>query len=225
MKRIAVSMRVVDASNYTESRDTLSQDWCNFFDSLGCIPILVPNKLSSVETFVEELSIDGVILTGGNTVGLQGDMAPPDEVKPERDKTESILIYIAIQKSLPILGVCRGMQMINRYFGGTITRNLSLKTDLQDNHVANNHNILLHSGEWKKMAGSEQLLVNSFHDDGLLKHDLATNLRPVATSLDGLVIEAVDIPGQAVTGIEWHVERSSPSSEFDRALIKSIFGI
>jgi len=215
MKRIAISTRVVDAIGYNEPRDALAQDWISYFNSLSYLPILIPNNLVSIETFITELSIDGIILTGGNTVGLEGEKSP---------STESALIASAIKNSLPLLGVCRGMQMINRYFGGTVTRDISSIKGLQDNHVSNDHEIDLILQDWKNMAGSSKLLVNSYHDDGLQIGDLAKNIVPVAKSKDGLLIEALEVPEHSIIGIEWHIERQSPSSAFDRALLTSIFG-
>jgi gamma-glutamyl-gamma-aminobutyrate hydrolase PuuD len=224
MKRIAISTRVVEAIGYNEARDALAQDWVSYFNSLEYLPLLVPNNLTSVETFLNELSIDGILLTGGNTVGLEGETSPPKDVKSERDTTEGALIDFAINKSLPLLGVCRGMQMINRYFGGTVTRNISSIKGLRDNHVSNDHEIEIISQYWKDMAGSHKILVNSYHDDGLQIDDLAENIIPMAKSTDGLVIEALEVPEHHITGIEWHIERTSPSSDFDRTLLTSIFG-
>jgi len=224
MKRLAVSTRIVNATGYSEPRDALAQDWVAFFDARGVLPILVPNTLSSPETFAQEMSVDGVLLTGGNMVGLEGETAPPADVKPERDRTENALIEFAIEKSLPVLGVCRGMQMLNRYFGGSVTRNISALEGVSEDHVATEHDIRLTAGDWRTLAGAETVRVNSFHDDGILKSDLAEILNVAAESMDGQLIEGFAHPDLPLFGIEWHVERPSPSSAFDRALFARIFG-
>lgn len=224
MKRIAVSTRVVDAVDYEEPRDALAQDWGVFFDSVGILPVLVPNTLPSPQAYVEALSVDGIILTGGNMVGFEGEASPPPNVKPERDRTERALIEFALTNSLPVLGVCRGMQMLNYYFGGGVTRNLAALDEIEDEHVAADHDIRLISQEWRALAGGDKMRVNSFHDDGILKSDLARDLRSGAESMDGMSIEGFRHPDHPIIGIEWHVERPSPSSTFDRALIGLLFG-
>lgn len=225
MKRIAVSTRVVDAVGYQESRDALAQDWCLFFDSIGLLPILVPNTLRSPETYLEELSIDGIILTGGNTVGLERETSPHGGVRPERERTEESLIKFALNESLPVMGVCRGMQMLNRFFGGNVTRNLSVLVEIEDAHVSNDHDIRLISDQWQTIAGGDTMRVNSFHDDGILKTDLAEELILTAETLDGISVEGFVHPTHQVMGIEWHVERPSPSTNFDRALMRMFFQI
>jgi len=95
-------MRIINAANYDEERDTLSHDWINFFADLKIIPILIPNSLKNLKTFFEEINVDAIILSGGDNLG---DF-------PERDKTELDLINYAISSGIPILGVCRGMQII-----------------------------------------------------------------------------------------------------------------
>ena len=222
-KRIAISTRVIDAIGYEEPRDALAQDWAKFFDSVGILPVLIPNTLASPESFIEELSIEGIILTGGNTVGLRGEPSPPADVKPERDRTENAVIQFALSRSLPILGVCRGMQMLNHFFGGKVTRNLAALNKLDDVHVSSDHDVRLVSENWQDLAGAKKIHVNSFHNDGLLKTDLAAELIPAAESSDGLLIEGFYHQEHPIMGIAWHLERPSPSAIFDHALIHLLF--
>ena len=77
-KRFGISLRVELIEKYNEKRDTLSQEWTNFLQKRAIIPILIPNTLDDVKSYISDLGIDGLILSGGDNIGEF----------PERDKTE-----------------------------------------------------------------------------------------------------------------------------------------
>ena len=122
---IAISLRIVKAQNYDETRDALSHDWPQFLENLGIIPIYIPNNLLNVKNYLSAFEIDGLILSGGDNLGTD----------PVRDKTETELLQYAMSKNIPTLGICRGLQLINQYFGGSITENNS------DSHVGTKHHL------------------------------------------------------------------------------------
>ena len=114
MKRIGISLRVQKIEKINEKRDAISHDWINFLQALDYLPILIPNNLKNVGDFILELKLDGVILSGGDNIGEF----------PERDMTETKVLEYAIKNSIPVLGVCRGLQLINTYFDGAISKNM-----------------------------------------------------------------------------------------------------
>ena len=114
--KIGISLRVVEAPNYDEKRDALSHDWPPLLEKLGFNPIYIPNTLKHVDEFFSDMSLDGLILSGGDNIGQN----------KNRDETENLLLKLAIEKQIPTFGVCRGMQLINNYFGGDISLNNSL---------------------------------------------------------------------------------------------------
>ena len=105
MKKIGISLRVELIKKYDEKRDCISHDWINFLQKIDCMPILIPNNLHDVENYITDLNLDAIILSGGDNIG---DF-------PERDKTENSILEFGIKNAIPILGVCRGMQIINNY--------------------------------------------------------------------------------------------------------------
>ena len=109
MKKVVVTQRVDVTSTYGERRDCLDQRWIELLLSVGLFPVLVPNNLDYVKKLIATEQIDGVLLTGGNSLLNYGGDAP------ERDEVEKNLLELAILKNIPLLGVCRGMQIIQNY--------------------------------------------------------------------------------------------------------------
>ena len=96
---VALSMRVAEAENYIERRDSISHDWIERLNSWNYMPVPVPNGGNPV-ALLRELKPSLLILTGGDDLGLF----------PERDATEKKLLGAAMQSGTPVLGVCRGLQ-------------------------------------------------------------------------------------------------------------------
>ena len=115
-QKIGVSLRIVNAQNYEEERDALSHDWTSLLEDLGFISVHIPNTLKNLDSFLDEMDLDGIVLSGGDNIG--------DNKK--RDETENKILNYALERKIPIIGICRGMQLINKYFGGKLSIDLSL---------------------------------------------------------------------------------------------------
>lgn len=200
-------MRVVENDTYPERRDALSQDWAHLISHLFPQAILVPilNDPQSVQNVFEQLKPNAVILSNGNDWGEAQD----------RDNTEAQILKQCIDRHIPLLGVCRGHQVINVFFSGTICPDIKQKT--QTNHVGNTHPITLSSP-----FGHQTFEVNSFHNQGLCDEDLAPSLKAFARSPDH-VIEGIYHPDLPILGIQWHPERKTPNATFDSTLITRFF--
>ena len=194
---IAISQRVTILSDREERRDAIDQRWFEFFHQCDLIPVLIPNHKPLAEKILEHTQVEGVLLTGGNDLVSYGGDAP------ERDSTELFLLQYCIDHKLPLLGVCRGMQLIQDHFGVKLTK--------VNNHVATTHTIKIESND---------LEVNSFHNFAAL--DSIHDLRIVGRSDDG-VVEAIRHQHFPIQGIMWHPERNSPFQEFDINFVKSFF--
>ena len=117
---VGVSLRVVEATGYVEPRDAISHDWIRFLALHGMTPLLIPNVLSAPVDYIERMNVSALLLSNGNSVGPLDDTERRlvgDDASVERDSTERALIDFAIESGMPLLGVCRGMQMIQTYFG------------------------------------------------------------------------------------------------------------
>ena len=194
-KYIAITQRVELIEAIGERRDALSQEWTVLAETCGFLPLLLPNHLPSVRELLEARKPDGFILTGGN------DLVPYGGDAPERDELEIFLIRFAIEQKLPLLGVCRGMQMILNEFGAKLRK--------IEGHIRTEH----------QLSNGDK--VNSFHSWGA--EECPEPLTAEAQSSDG-VLEAVthkDYPW--IRGIMWHPERYHPMRERDIILIKDVF--
>jgi putative glutamine amidotransferase len=189
-------MRSADSSTYREPRDGISHDWSRLFSDYDITPVLIPNAAADVAPYFG-LRPAGLLLTGGDNLG------PPD-APTSRDVTEEKLLTQALAGNLPIFGVCRGLQMINRHFGGRVERRLP------ELHVGN-HPVTLTTGD--------TLLTNSFHNEGVLIDGVAPSLSVFAATPGG-VVEGIRHRELAVTAVQWHPERTNPAVELDRKLIR-----
>jgi gamma-glutamyl-gamma-aminobutyrate hydrolase PuuD len=192
---ILVSMRVVENAGYPERRDAISHDWTRLFNNFGITPLLVPNGIADATRYFD-IGAKGLLLTGGDSLG-------PDDAPSTRDRTEQSLLSDALRRKLPVLGVCRGLQIINRHFGGRVER------VLPEPHVGD-HDV--------RLAGGELIRINSFHDEGVLTSGLAPVLSAFAVTA-GDVVEGVRHETLPLMAIQWHPERSSPSAKLDSELL------
>ena len=189
---IAISLRIVKAQNYDETRDALSHDWPQFLENLGIIPIYIPNNLLNVKNYLSAFEIDGLILSGGDNLGAD----------PVRDKTETELLQYAMSKNIPTLGICRGLQLINQYFGGSITENNS------DSHVGTKHHLDIVDKKLEKILNTSEINTNSFHRNTILDSDLSSELTPIAIHREDNTVEAALHNTLPILGLMWHPERA-----------------
>ena len=101
-RRLALSMRVTEASNYPESRDSISHDWLALCQAWNFDPVLIPNLGDAAAEYFANSEADLLILTGGEDFGSN----------LIRDETELSMLEAARENGIPVLGVCRGMQVL-----------------------------------------------------------------------------------------------------------------
>jgi len=219
VKNIGITQRVVFREDIGERRDVLDQRWYDFADEISVQLIPIPNNLSSVAEYVISLDMEGFIFSGGNNIGISGSelvtdkTIQKDDVALERDHTEIHLLKWAQKNEKPVVGVCRGFQFINAFYGGSQT-----KVDSQE-HVANVHPVDVDE-EWQSIFGAS-MKVNSFHNWGVLQSQLADHLIPTVTC--GTYVEGLQHESQKLFGIMWHPERYSEFRTEDIELFKQIF--
>lgn len=202
-----VSARVVEAEGYSEKRTALAYDYVVFLEQLGFFVVVVPCNTENVAAYFKLLP-KLVVLTGGNTIEGKQSVGGLSGLYPERDRLEESLVDEALALNIPILGICRGMQFLNKYFGGDLVNNIT-------GHVGNTHSIR------SQMDILDGATINSYHNDGILKEQVARELNIVAWSEDGIV-EAVSMPRSKVLGLQWHPERQQ--ERYDSYLVTELLG-
>jgi len=170
-------------------------------------------------------SIDGLILTGGKDVGaaLYGEQPHPenDAPRPDRDAWELALARAAIARDLPLLGICRGIQVLNVALGGTLVQHLpdvigSTRYSAGDATFADNPVLTVPGTRIAGMLG-ESLLVKSYHHQAI--NHLAPGLTVSARGDDG-IIQAVDIDGMTFgVAVQWHPEETPGDLRLFAALV------
>lgn len=157
--------------------------------------------------------IAGVMFCGGAAVhpsrfGEELDPNIRKAVDEPRDEMEWDLMGAALARGLPILGICRGFQMINVYFGGTLTQNLAAgpwqdahRPDLPRHAMA--HTVHARSGELQAVFGKAPFEVNSIHRQGI--NVLGGGLKATVFTRDGL-IEGYESGTRNILAVQWHPE-------------------
>lgn len=201
MKKVIVSQRVDQITDRNEVRDAVDQKLIIWLLECNLMPFPVPNVLCAnqnkkkmLNSWIDTISADGVILSGGNDIGKC----------TERDLTESVLIDYARRENKPLLGICRGMQMIGH--------NAEVKIIPVKGHVRKYHNIF---GE---ISGN----VNSYHNSAL--EECPEEYRITAKSEDG-IIEAIAHKSMNWEGWMWHPERENSFKEKDKERLRNLFNL
>jgi putative glutamine amidotransferase len=203
--RIGVSTRIIHSENYIDDRDALSHDWASLLEKINILPILIPNSLVEIEEFLDGVDLDGIILSGGDNIGEF----------PLRDKTERKIMKYAINKKIPIFGVCRGMQIINQFFGGDIIKTIDKK------HVGKSHSITVSKEKIFSFLDKKEIMVNSFHNNIIIEKKLGKNLISIAKDTNDESIEAFIHSNYLIIGTMWHPERMKDKNNYN--LIKIFF--
>lgn len=206
MRLAAVSQRRVSGR---EDRDCLDRAWPEFLAACGLACAPAPNAPQLLEAWLKRLRPQAVLLTGGNAAPGTGQ----DDACPERDAVERALILWAGEHRLPLLGVCRGAQMLNHVHGGGL-RPLS-------DHVAARHALTARPSVHPPMIPSALPAdANSYHHYGLLEQDLGAGLRALALAPDGSV-ELFAHAALPQAGMLWHPERHTPFRPEDVTLVRA----
>jgi putative glutamine amidotransferase len=183
----------------------------------GAAPLLIPNvtERALLRTLYDRL--DGLLLSGGGDIDPSYYGESRHEKcglpSPERDETELTLIRWAIDEGMPLLAICRGIQVLNVALGGTLYQDLQAQAPEAERHSWSPgypRDYIAHAvsiGPQTRLArivGADPLPVNSFHHQAI--KDVAPGLTVTARAPDQ-IIEAVEANGQAfVVGVQWHPE-------------------
>ena len=194
----------------------LQHSYLNAIVQAGGVPIPIPSMLAE-EDFLDLYSrLDGILFSGGGDVSIEyfnGSAHPRiGEVDNGRDTTEITLMRTAVNDGKPLLGICRGVQVMNIALGGTLYTHIpdQLKGALDHDYPGHLRRVIVHpvnvdeTTRSAEIFGETLLNVNSLHHQGL--KDIAPSLRVAGHAPDGLVevVEITDHP--YAVAVQWHPE-------------------
>jgi len=208
--RCAISCSITEINN--TASDFLYGNYVTFFEEMGIELFIMSNFSKDPESYFDKFKLEGLILSGGNSISSA----------PVRDKQESRLLDIALNRKLPVLGICRGMQFINYYFSKKLPTDIKSAAPKAIEHVRCSHQARIENPQLRKVLGKDTFSVNSFHDHGYVEDAIAPELSVFAASSDGIV-EAICHKQYPVLGIQWHPERDNAPKEIDKKLFNLVF--
>jgi len=199
MRLVGITQRISVEPRHGERRDCLDQSWAGFLHECGLVPVALPNHPAATRALFDVAPLIGIVLSGGEDLAAYGGPSP------DRDATEDALITLAEERELPLLGVCRGMQVLQHRYDIGLTR--------VTGHVAPAHAIRIDGRSTE---------VNSFHKWGT--RGTVPPLEVWAVAEDDGVVEAVRHTSRPILGIMWHPERCRPFAAADLSLFSRFFG-
>lgn len=208
MKVVAITQRVMENESYAETRDCLDVRWAGLFARLDLVPLVLPTTYDPATLFAR-FAPEGLVLTGGNDLSS----ISPAPLSVMRDRFERRVLELALEQSLPVFAVCRGMQLVAEYFGAPIEK--------VEGHVGVRHAVTIDRGSrFGKLLGALET-VNSYH--GYAPTVVPQGFREVANA--GGAIEAIEHASLPIYCQMWHPEREAALTEGEGAAIRALFAM
>ncbi len=205
--------------SHNRKANLLLTEYCEAILSAGGSPLLIPNEYPLDTTCLETLRdvLHGIVLTGGGDIDPALYQAEPDpyavNIVEARDRLEKALVELAVRTDWPLLGICRGQQMLNAALGGTLYTHIPQQYNTtivhsQPESVPPDHLVhdveIIPASRLGSIITTRKIRVNSRHHQAV--KDLAPGLIVTARASDGL-IEGIELPDHPFClGVQWHPE-------------------
>jgi len=200
--------------------DSLENAYVECFSALGFTVFPIPTTIPHPDRFVSALDPVAIVLSGGGDVApdLYGGQAVAGQsLSVDRDRLEFQLLDFAVRERVPVLGICRGMQMINVYYGGSLdSTKLSAAHNAED--LLSPHQIMFEDSTLLENF-PEGCQVNSYHCQSVPLNLLGQGLACFACHGNLPLAEGIRHQKLPIAGIQWHPERSAELTPLDRLLL------
>ena len=193
--------------SYYELRESLDIKWGKLFKKLDFLPIILPFEYD-FEQYFKTIEIDGILLTGGNDLNSLN----PNDNSKRRDNFELKLIKYGIKNNIPIFGICRGMQIIAKYFNANfkkVDNQINIRHNLNINKMSRYYDILTKINQ-----------VNSFHNYAI---DTINDDFIISATDEKGIIKAIEHKSYKIFGQMWHSEREDNFNKNELKLIREFF--
>ena len=219
MKKPVIGVTVAQNPRVLSGKYLINSPYIDAISAGGGIPLLIPAVGSQyAEQFLDR--IDGLLLAGGEDVDPARYQAEPscavDYINEARDDMELSLLKLAVQRKIPVFGICRGLQLINVFFGGTLYQHLPSELPnclchVQDRSIraqATHHVELYPGSTLEEVFGKRVIRVNSFHHQAI--KDVAGDVIHVSAIAPDGVVEAIESDDGFIVATQWHPEEMVP---------------
>lgn len=205
----------LSASHQEGGRSTVPGTYIQSVLKAGGAPVIIPALTDGATLRSIVANLDGLILTGGADINPLWYGEQPveqlQEVDPVRDQYELKLLKLATDRNIPVLGICRGEQLINVAFGGTLYQDIPSQRESHIKHVQSlpdhtpSHLLTVAAGsQLEQITGRQQLMANSVHHQAV--KEVAPGFKATAFTSDSIV-EAIEAwPDRPIMGVQWHPE-------------------
>ncbi|HEX9997015.1 MAG TPA: gamma-glutamyl-gamma-aminobutyrate hydrolase family protein [Abditibacterium sp.] len=193
-------------------------DYINAIVRAGGAPLLLPPHGDKEATRAAVSVADALLLSGGGDIHslCYGHEPHPKsyDQDPARDATEFLALEFALKRGLPVLGICRGIELINVAMGGTLIQHISSGENAVKHDSKGFAGLLLHTISIEtdsllfQILGANEIAVNSFHHQAT--GEVGAGLRVTARAKDGIIEALESSDGRPILGVQFHPEECAP---------------
>ncbi len=212
----SIPLIALSSSQYGDRGSSVSGTYVNAILKAGGLPVIIPLMTDAKTVRILLENVDGLIMTGGEDIRPHLYNEYPIEqigaVDSIRDVYDLMLIQLASNRNMPILGICRGEQLMNVAFGGSLYQDIPTQHPSSVKHLqsapksSGTHSIdVLSSSLLSNIIGRDsQIVVNSFHHQSV--KGLASGFKVGAYASDGIVESIETTDGRPMLAVQWHPE-------------------